>query len=112
MAKPNLVVTSITGFFNASEPKLSFTIRNTGNAPSPASRLGLALRSASDGMTHTRTVETPALSPGTEVTVTHPCTDPYAPDRATATADALGAIDESDESDNVLTVTGPPCRYN
>jgi hypothetical protein len=33
-------------------------------------------------------------------------------DRATATIDESRSVDESNESDNSLTVTGPPCRYD
>jgi hypothetical protein len=110
--KPNLVVVAIKGFHNASDPKLSLIIRNTGSTAAPASRLGLLLHSLSDNKDHARTLDVPALAAGAEVTITHPCTDPYAPDRATATVDAPGTIDEADESDNALTVTGPPCRYD
>lgn len=112
LARPNLVVTAITGFANAADPRLSVTVRNAGEAPAPPSRLSLELHSAYDGLTYTRMIDTPEIPAGATVTMTHPCTDPYAPDRATATADALDAIDESDESDNALTVTGPPCRFN
>jgi hypothetical protein len=36
----------------------------------------------------------------------------YVTDRAIATVDEPGSVDESNESDNALTVTGPPCRYD
>jgi CARDB protein len=87
------------------------TIRNTGEAPAPPSRLKLSLSSSFTGESGERVLDVPGIAAGGQTTVRTQCFV-YVTDRATATADEPRAVDESNESDNALTVAGPPCRYD
>jgi hypothetical protein len=90
---------------------MSVTIRNIGEASAPPSRLKLALSSSFNGQNGERVLDVPEIPAGGQTTVRTLCFV-YTTDRATATADEPGSVDESNESDNTLTVAGPPCRYD
>ena len=87
------------------------TVRNIGEAPAPPSRVKLVLSSSFNGQRGERVLDVPAIAAGGQATVQTQCFV-YTTDRATATADESGSVDESNESDNALTVAGPPCRYD
>ena len=87
------------------------TVRNVGEAPAPPSRLRLALNSSFNGQSGERVLDVPEIPAGGQTTVQTQCFV-YTTDQATATADESGSVDESNESDNALTVAGPPCRYD
>jgi hypothetical protein len=87
------------------------TIRNFGEAPAPPSRLKLALSSSFTGEIGERILDVPGIPAGGQTMVGTQCFV-YVTDRAIATVDEPGSVDESNESDNALTVTGPPCRYD
>jgi subtilase family serine protease len=104
-------VASISWPETSSDLRMSVTVRNVGEAAAPQSKLTLALSSSFSGESGERVLDVPEIPAGGQITVQTTCFV-YVTDRATATADAPGAIDESNESDNVLAVTGQPCRYN
>ena len=100
---------SITGFTHSTSPSLHVSVRNAGTAQAPASKLLLQSHSAFDNQTRDHTFDVPALAPGASVTIDAACDNThasYASDSATATADSLNAVAESDESNNSRSAGG------
>jgi subtilase family serine protease len=105
------VVDDIAGLATSSDaPTLRITVRNAGSGAAAASQLALHTQRSSDNQFTDKVLDVPALAPGASTTVQTAC-EPYASDMATATADGPNALAESDEGNNVRSVTGSYCRY-
>jgi hypothetical protein len=111
-ALPDLVVDSITGLQTSNDPHLKVTVRNAGNAAAAGSQVVVVMHRSTDGASLQHApINVPPLAAGASATVDTSICNPYAADSATATADSSNMIQESNEGNNALTVTGTYCRY-